>query len=581
MPDPDMKTVLKPTPQQAAILESKARITRIDARAGTGKTTTLHLLANQYAKQKILYLVFNRRAKEEAKARFPKYVDVQTIHSLAFGATQIRSRKWELAKRGGFGIHELLPRFVHIGSKQQVVATLAFEFLNYFLNSEFHSQDDAIKPFCQQFLTDKQREDFSQHANEILDVCKAKTAAWHRGDEHCPHDFYLKLAHVQGRIDQRLSKYDIILVDEGQDLTAVTLDSLRNFGGRVFLVGDAHQQLYRFRYAINAMGSFKPDAEYELSRSFRYGDKIAKVVSRFIKKTKSLSKFKIEGNPDVKSLVYMHHGVDSTRFDKGSAILSRTNLSLFESAVELYDRDIPTRFLSGIRGILYQALDTYNLSVGDSERIRDPLIKSFGGLEDFKEYAEEMEDYSRLALIKIVENHEKDMPGVIFDILEAEESAKGISFKDAVTLSTVHTAKGAEFERVYLHEDLVSSLGRELKDPENPHDDEVNIFYVGMTRAARELHLPDELRDEVKLDWPKLVMNISSERRKRPKRIREPEPEVPEHDYAVGDRVLTRTGTGDVIEVSPDGMLLIKLHDQPYKVRERRYEVKLILGVGE
>jgi superfamily I DNA/RNA helicase len=574
-----MQTLLNPTPEQAAILDSTAKITRIDARAGTGKTTTLQLLADQYPNDKILYLVFNRRAKEEAKLKFPQHVHIHTIHSLAFSASQRESRSWKLDDRrgGSFGIHDLLNRFGHLGSKQQVVAALAFEFLNYFLNSEFQNQDQAIESFAAQFLGDNQRPDFDKYLGTILEVCKEKTAAWYAGDEMCPHDFYLKLAHVQGQIDQRLRQYDMILVDEGQDLTQVTLDSLSKFAGRIFLVGDAHQQLYRFRYAINAMASLRPDAEYELSLSFRFGSEIADVVSQFIRKTKQAHSFNIEGNPEIASQVYLHSGIANIKYEAGSALLSRTNFSLFESAVELYERNVQCRFVRGIRPILFQALDTYNLSTGENEKIRDPLIKSFDAIDEMKEYAEEIDDYAKLALIKIVEKHKKEMPGLIFDIRDAEKESRELRADEAVTLATVHTAKGSEYDRVYLHEDLVTSLSRELKDTDSEFEDETNIVYVAMTRAARELHLPVELRDEVKLNWRSLIQGQSEETLKYSYVKKQEEAKQPEHEFALGDQVRTRSGVGDIIEVAEDGMLLIKLHDQPYKVRERKYEVQLLI----
>jgi F-box protein, helicase, 18 len=54
-------THLTPTDEQRAILEARGRILKINARAGTGKTTTLRMLAEKFSDQRILYLVFNRR----------------------------------------------------------------------------------------------------------------------------------------------------------------------------------------------------------------------------------------------------------------------------------------------------------------------------------------------------------------------------------------------------------------------------------------------------------------------------------------------------------------------------------------
>ena len=57
----------------------------INALAGTGKTTMLKHLAEKYGKsgEAWLYLVFNRKNKEEASSEFPHFVDVYTTNSYA------------------------------------------------------------------------------------------------------------------------------------------------------------------------------------------------------------------------------------------------------------------------------------------------------------------------------------------------------------------------------------------------------------------------------------------------------------------------------------------------------------------
>jgi hypothetical protein len=79
------KGVPPPTPEQeqARELFLKSEGLRIDAYAGTGKTTTLQLLANSNA-QRGLYLAFNRSIAEDARQKFPPQVACATSHSIAF-----------------------------------------------------------------------------------------------------------------------------------------------------------------------------------------------------------------------------------------------------------------------------------------------------------------------------------------------------------------------------------------------------------------------------------------------------------------------------------------------------------------
>ena len=76
------------TTQQKEIIESvkKYRNIKINAFAGTGKTTTLKLIANEYHEKKILYLAFNSAIKNEASSIFPNNTNVKTTHGLAFAA---------------------------------------------------------------------------------------------------------------------------------------------------------------------------------------------------------------------------------------------------------------------------------------------------------------------------------------------------------------------------------------------------------------------------------------------------------------------------------------------------------------
>jgi hypothetical protein len=57
----------------------------LQAGAGTGKTTTLTMLAGSTRRQG-RYLSFNRAIADEASAKFPSSVRCQTAHSLAFRA---------------------------------------------------------------------------------------------------------------------------------------------------------------------------------------------------------------------------------------------------------------------------------------------------------------------------------------------------------------------------------------------------------------------------------------------------------------------------------------------------------------
>ena len=84
-------TAVKPIAEQEAARELFLRGEGlcIDVYAGTGKTTTLQLLANSSG-QRGLYLAFNRSIAEDARSRFPDQVACATSHSIAFRGVRVR-----------------------------------------------------------------------------------------------------------------------------------------------------------------------------------------------------------------------------------------------------------------------------------------------------------------------------------------------------------------------------------------------------------------------------------------------------------------------------------------------------------
>ena len=75
-----------PTAEQQAAVEAFAtgQNVVITAGAGTGKTSTLRLLADR-AGRRGLYVAFNKAIAEEARRSFPSTVQARTAHSLAYG----------------------------------------------------------------------------------------------------------------------------------------------------------------------------------------------------------------------------------------------------------------------------------------------------------------------------------------------------------------------------------------------------------------------------------------------------------------------------------------------------------------
>ncbi|MDN7226677.1 ATP-dependent helicase [Planococcus sp. N064] len=98
------------------------------------------------------------------------------------------------------------------------------------------------------------------------------------------------------------------------------------------------------------------------------------------------------------------------------------------------------------------------------------------------------------------------------ELEQVTQNAKAEKTEDMLTLSTFHSSKGLEFERVYMI-DLVEGIIPTEEDAENPDtlEEARRLFYVGMTRAKKHLELisydsesrfVDEVRDIVVPEKP-------------------------------------------------------------------------------
>ncbi|SDE97250.1 DNA helicase-2 / ATP-dependent DNA helicase PcrA [Fontibacillus panacisegetis] len=130
---------------------------------------------------------------------------------------------------------------------------------------------------------------------------------------------------------------------------------------------------------------------------------------------------------------------------------------------------------------------------------REYLIGILNTLEEIADSLETMEDFAHR--LKYLES-----------ALKTSKSKRG---QNAVTFSTFHSAKGLEFERVYMI-DLIEGIIPSSEDikqhgigREEAMEEAVRLFYVGMTRAKRHLDLITyRERDDEQVTPSSFVTNV-------------------------------------------------------------------------
>ena len=453
------------TSEQQLVVSSKARVLAVDAFAGSGKTSTLVGYADARPRARILYIAFNKSVATEAKERFPSNVECRTTHSLAY-ATVGKKFSDKLGNAQPYAVAQVLnctPR-----RAKQVLDTLS---------AWLCSADPEIS-------VDHVNRDDVEKEMEVGMLVELAGRVWEemqntRSPLKMPHDGYLKL----WALSKPRLPYDIILLDEAQDTNPLTLELVmaQKKHATIVLVGDRHQGIYGFRKAMNAMEHVQADERVALTRSFRFGQAIADVATLVLSQFKEEGR-RIEGRADIQ----VSWQVDVS---KHHCVLSRTNAELFAAGanfIRARRHGAAIHFIGGFDSYLFgKVLDAYYLWADERSRIKDASISRFLTFSKFKEYGTEAGDAEVKALVRTVETYRSEVPQ-IYNALKAAETP--IQDRAAVTLATAHRAKGLEFDQVYMTDDFVEF-------PPGKDDDleEINLLYVGFTRAIRAVRLPASL----------------------------------------------------------------------------------------
>jgi superfamily I DNA/RNA helicase len=502
------------TEEQQKIVESSGDIC-INAVAGSGKTSTLiAYAASRPLEARILYLAFNRSVKQEAVRRFAEAglhnVQVETAHSLAFRAI-IPGSRYKLRAQG-FRTHEIvsLLQISSGGEKhmEYILANHINRFITYFCNSDAKKVGELN--YLDIVSDSKARTYVKQHYRQIEKGARLLLAKMDSGEIEIIHDFYLK----KFQLSEPVLPFDYILFDEGQDASGAMLDIFLRQRATKVIVGDAHQQIYGWRFAVNSLAK-APYPLYTLSTSFRFYPSHAALACAVLQ-----WKEKIGITPEVRI-----EGKGKCRDISTKATLARTNLGLLTAAVDyISDPRNPRKiyFEGNFHSYTYaddgaSLYDVLNLSLEKRDRIRDPLVKSMGDLNELEEYVEKTEDQQMGMMIELVKEYNEELPRIIRELKDLHIGDDQRHEADMI-FSTVHRAKGMEYDKVILAADFINEqkMARWLKDKDAAPDkqkwnEEINLLYVAVTRAKNLLEIPELLLPEDFAPQPPITVTARKE----------------------------------------------------------------------
>lgn len=502
--------------EEAVRLFAEGLSIAIQAGAGTGKTSTLVAIAKSTGRIG-KFVAFNKAIVTDAAAKLPPNVSASTAHSLAYQQVgkdfrhrldSARQDSNEIARR-----LRIQPFFVEFGEQRKAIqpSTLA-GYVMKAIGSFCNSADAEPGPMHVAYVdgidlpTEDGTKTYEQNDRLRKHLAPALAAAWEDlqrtdGELRFSPDVYLKIWQL-GLRGKPVIPGEFILFDEAQDANPVLLDVVEQQGKQVVFVGDAQQQIYTWRGAIDAMSSVPAEQTCFLTNSFRFGPEIADAANKVLGQIES-AQLRLVGKA-APGKVEAH--------DSPEAILCRTNAGAIRIVLDEMEKGRSTHLVGGSGDVERFAKAARDLQNG--KPTDHPELACFDSWEQVQDYVQLDAMGDELApLVRLLDDYGVET------VLRATSTRTSETDADVV-VSTAHKAKGREWDVVRLASDFpIDRMG----------DSEYRLLYVALTRARRHLDI-EICPAAIEVVFPERAQearDLAEAQKKGPQGSPDPEPAAP------------------------------------------------------
>lgn len=449
---------------------------RIEAGAGSGKTSTLKKMG-EATKRVGQYTAFNRNLVLDAAAVMPENVACATMHKIAMRQVgrdyrhrldSKRMRSAEVARKLRIDPIAVTTRMEKKMLQPGMLASLVQGAITRFCQS---ADPEPTTDHVRYIEGIDQRDPDGHRTYANNDLVRAHLAAplaraWAdivdvAGELRFSHDHYLKIWQLGLRGKPRIPG-DFILFDEAQDASPVMLDAVLQQDAQLVVVGDSQQAIYEWRGAVNALALVPAEATAYLTKSFRFGQRIADVANLVLDELGA--ELRLTGC-DVPSEV-------RRLSDDPSCVLCRSNAEAVKTVLRYQEQSISVHLVGGGDEVAAFARAVKELEEGGWTA--HPELSCFSSWKEVQEYVEQDPQGSELALlVKLVQEFTVETILKALDHMPSETAAR-------VIVSTAHKSKGREWPTVRLAGDYPEPEGDQFHG-------EFRLLYVAATRGREVL----------------------------------------------------------------------------------------------
>ncbi|MFF0131013.1 UvrD-helicase domain-containing protein [Streptomyces mirabilis] len=477
-----------PTAQQQAIIDAavEGKHVAVQALAGTGKTSTLVMIAAQMLERRIGYIAFNRSIADEAGQKFGRNVTARTSHSFALQDLRNTPYRHKVSIAGSRNSGARRPKDVAaaLGITTEIRVGDRDGNLQYVGPEEIAKiVVGAVRRYRQSADAELGRQHLGEkwaHVPAARTLLEYARRAWadiadpNSNKIFFDHDDYLKIWALS---NPRLN-FDTIFFDEAQDINPVLKKVIQDQDAQIIVVGDSNQAIYEFRGAVDALQDWPADVVLPLTQSWRFGPAVAEVGNAYLALLES--NLRLEGAPTLDTVL--------GTVEEPDAILTHTNVGAISAVFAGFEAGKRVALVGGGRDIEDIARAARDLQQG--RRTKHPELSAFENWNEVKEYAESDEDATTLqTFVRLVDRYTpQGLINMIRDLVP--EEARDEETRPELVVSTAHKSKGREWDQVQIWSDFPQPK-EDTKTGELilPAQDKLRLAYVTVTRARKRLDI--------------------------------------------------------------------------------------------
>ncbi len=484
----------------------------IKALAGTGKTTTIiEALKVLPRGQKVAFVCFSKIIADELFTKVPRGVRTATLHSLG-GQAIVRHTKRQIKELlDQDKVAKMLPPMA-----APLVRSATLKLVSLCKNTLTEPTNENLVGLAAEYGIEL--EDSAKPICNLVRMCLTKSKS-DLGTIDFDDMLYLPVV-----LGLALEKFDVLFVDESQDLNRVQQEMVLTSGARVILVGDEHQAIYRFRGAdARSMANMQRMLE-ETGRPVKVlpltvtrrcppavVEKAQSIVPEFectpenwqlwvATKAEMARQERADywNHPDLPLEVGAVVPSSKLEFMRSHMVLCRTNAPLVSAAYQLIANNVPVKiqgreFGQDLAKLIKRHAAPHDTVVDLGLRLSEWRAKEVTRLTADPTRAISNEAKLQVladkcdcidALCQGMETVQQVLDRINLIFADVQAGADRTKF---VLMSTVHRAKGLESHIVHIiHPELMPHPSA-VKDEEI--EQEMNLKYVAYTRAIQELHI--------------------------------------------------------------------------------------------